>query len=57
MTKVKMDNIVSLCKRRGVIFQSSSIYGGGGEQTLPVADFEPDFIIHQLSDLIPLFVQ
>ncbi len=28
MTKVSMDDIVSLCKRRGFIFQSSEIYGG-----------------------------
>ena len=28
----KLDDIVSLCKRRGFIFQSSEIYGG-----LPVA--------------------
>ena len=25
---VEMDKIVSLCKRRGFIFQSSEIYGG-----------------------------
>jgi glycyl-tRNA synthetase len=28
--KVEMDTIVSLCKRRGYIFQSSEIYGGTG---------------------------
>lgn len=28
MAKVDMDTIVSLCKRRGFIFQSSEIYGG-----------------------------
>ena len=28
--KVGMDKIVSLCKRRGIIFQSSEIYGGLG---------------------------
>ena len=27
---VDMDKIVSLCKRRGFIFQSSEIYGGRG---------------------------
>jgi glycyl-tRNA synthetase len=27
---VDMDKIVSLCKRRGFIFQSSEIYGGTG---------------------------
>jgi glycyl-tRNA synthetase len=27
---VNMDTIVSLCKRRGFIFQSSEIYGGTG---------------------------
>ena len=27
---VEMDKIVSLCKRRGFIFQSSEIYGGTG---------------------------
>jgi glycyl-tRNA synthetase (class II) len=27
---VDMDKIVSLCKRRGFIFQSSKIYGGTG---------------------------
>ena len=27
---VEMDTIVSLCKRRGFIFQSSEIYGGTG---------------------------
>ena len=27
---VTMDKIVSLCKRRGFIFQSSEIYGGTG---------------------------
>ena len=25
---MKMDKLVSLCKRRGIIFQSSEIYGG-----------------------------
>jgi len=30
MTDVSMDTIVSLCKRRGLIFQSSEIYGGLG---------------------------
>ena len=30
MTEVSMDTIVSLCKRRGLIFQSSEIYGGLG---------------------------
>ena len=29
-TKVSMEKIVSLCKRRGFIFQSSEIYGGLG---------------------------
>lgn len=28
MTKVNMEDIVSLCKRRGFVFQSSEIYGG-----------------------------
>ena len=28
--KVDMDKLVSLCKRRGFIFQSSEIYGGLG---------------------------
>lgn len=28
MTETSMDKIVSLCKRRGLIFQSSDIYGG-----------------------------
>ncbi len=28
MSEVKMDDIVSLCKRRGFIFQGSDIYGG-----------------------------
>ena len=27
---VSMDAIVSLCKRRGFVFQSSEIYGGTG---------------------------
>lgn len=27
-TEVKMNNIVSLCRRRAFIFQSSEIYGG-----------------------------
>ena len=27
---IDMDTIVSLCKRRGFIFQSSEIYGGLG---------------------------
>ena len=26
--KLEMDTLVSLCKRRGFIFQSSEIYGG-----------------------------
>ena len=30
MKKTSIDNIVSLCKRRGFIFQSSEIYGGFG---------------------------
>ncbi len=30
LSKVNMDKIVSLCKRRGFIFQSSEIYGGLG---------------------------
>ncbi|MDM8001280.1 MAG: glycine--tRNA ligase [Dehalococcoidia bacterium] len=30
MSSVDMDTIVSLCKRRGFIFQSSEIYGGAG---------------------------
>ncbi|GAH87991.1 unnamed protein product, partial [marine sediment metagenome] len=28
--KVDMEKIVSLCKRRGFVFQSSEIYGGLG---------------------------
>lgn len=28
MSKVKLEDIVSLCKRRGFVFQSSDIYGG-----------------------------
>ena len=28
MAEVTMDKIVSLCRRRGFIFQSSEIYGG-----------------------------
>lgn len=28
MSEVKMDDIVSLCKRRGFVFQASEIYGG-----------------------------
>ncbi|HMS31542.1 MAG TPA: glycine--tRNA ligase [Candidatus Saccharibacteria bacterium] len=28
MTEVKMENIVSLCKRRGFIYQGSEVYGG-----------------------------
>src|SRR5437868_6739206 len=28
MSDVKMDDIVSLCKRRGFVFQASEIYGG-----------------------------
>jgi len=27
---LEMDTVVSLCKRRGFIFQSSEIYGGTG---------------------------
>ena len=27
---VTMEKIVSLCKRRGIIFQNSEIYGGWG---------------------------
>ena len=30
MSAVSMDVIVSLCKRRGFVFQSSEIYGGTG---------------------------
>ena len=30
MSSVDMETIVSLCKRRGFIFQSSEIYGGAG---------------------------
>ena len=30
---VTLDKIVSLCKRRGFIFQSSEIYGGMGNAT------------------------
>jgi glycyl-tRNA synthetase len=28
MSEVKLDDIVSLCKRRGFIYQGSEIYGG-----------------------------
>ncbi|NQU97631.1 MAG: glycine--tRNA ligase, partial [Chloroflexi bacterium] len=34
---VDMDTLVSLCKRRGIVFQSSEIYGGLGS----VWDFGP----------------
>ena len=30
MSSVDMETIVSLCKRRGFIFQASEIYGGAG---------------------------
>jgi hypothetical protein len=37
---VDMDKIVSLCKRRGFIFQSSEIYGGRGRPAFALAEGE-----------------
>ena len=64
VTKVDMDKIVSLCKRRGIIFQNSEIYGGLGS----VWDYGPlgvelkrnvkeawwRAVVHQRDDMVGL---
>ena len=54
----KLDDLVSLCKRRGFIFQSSEIYGG----LKSAYDYGPlgvelklDFILNHASVLSPQF--
>ena len=63
-TKVDMDKIVSLCKRRGLIFPSSEIYGGlascwdygpmGVELKRNVKDAWWKTIVHERADVVGL---
>jgi len=63
-TKVDMDKIVSLCKRRGLIFPSSEIYGGlascwdygpmGVELKRNVRDAWWKSIVHERDDVVGL---
>jgi glycyl-tRNA synthetase len=62
--KVDMDKIVSLCKRRGLIFPSSEIYGGlascwdygpmGVELKRNVRDAWWKAIVHERADVVGL---
>ena len=59
-----MDKIVSLCKRRGFIFQSSEIYGGlgsvwdygplGAELKRNVKNAWWDSVVHRRDDMVGL---
>ena len=62
--KVDMDKIVSLCKRRGLVFPSSEIYGGlascwdygpmGVELKRNVRDAWWKAIVHERDDVVGL---
>ncbi|MGB5926073.1 MAG: glycine--tRNA ligase [Dehalococcoidia bacterium] len=63
-TKVDMEKIVSLCKRRGLVFPSSDIYGGlascwdygpmGAELKRNVKDAWWEAIVHERDDVVGL---